>query len=323
MPIDAPPLRVSVTEPGEDERDTSWTLALAAGDGARLKDYIEHRHGQRIPKQYCQLLDSRSMLEHTITRLNQLTPASRTLTVIGTDHRPYAIAQLAGLSDHVLCQPSSRNTGVALFVALAMIKRWAPNATVTITPTDHHVDPNARYLEHVRTARSVAARLRDRVVVLAVQVSEADSEYSYVSAAEHVAEIPEARHVARFVERPSIDHASELIAAGALCSTMVVCGTVEALWTLGRKADPHLIDILDSFVPLVGTPEESDAIEYIYRAYLPVSFATDMLARAPQQLAVVELDGVEWSDCGTPHKVEAVLARRRTRAQVQGSVGGP
>jgi hypothetical protein len=75
--------RVSTTEPVE-------------GDG-------------RIPKQYCQLLGSRTMLEHTLARLNQLTPASRTLTVIGTDHKPYAMPQLLGASDHVWATRAHRD----------------------------------------------------------------------------------------------------------------------------------------------------------------------------------------------------------------------
>ncbi|MEP7347627.1 MAG: sugar phosphate nucleotidyltransferase, partial [Gemmatimonadaceae bacterium] len=156
MPVHADPvLRISAAEPAEDDRDhVSWTLALAGGEGTRLEDYVLRHCGQRIPKQYCHLLGSRSMLEHTLARLNQLTPASRTITVIGTDHKRYAMPQLAGASDHVFCQPSSRDTGVALYVALAMIKRWTPNAVVTVTPTDHYVDPSARYLDHVQLARN-------------------------------------------------------------------------------------------------------------------------------------------------------------------------
>ena len=128
-------LRTSTSEPAEDESPTiNWTLALAGGEGVRLADYVQRRFGRRIPKQYCCLLGTHSMLEHTLERLNKLTPASRTLTVIGTDHAEWALPQLAGKSDHVFRQPSSRDTGVALFVALAMIKRWNPNAVVTITP---------------------------------------------------------------------------------------------------------------------------------------------------------------------------------------------
>jgi len=140
--------RVSAVAPGGDDQQASdWILALAGGEGTRLQDYIRRRFGWQLPKQYCPLLGSRSTLQDTLVRLNHLTPASRTLTVIGPTHAPYAMPQLASVSDHVFRQPGSRGTGLALYVALAMIRRWNPSAVVTVTPTDHHVEPNARYLQ--------------------------------------------------------------------------------------------------------------------------------------------------------------------------------
>jgi mannose-1-phosphate guanylyltransferase len=307
--------RISATTPIEDERhEVTWTLALAGGEGLRLRDYVQ-QHGQRLPKQYCRLLGSRSMLEHTLARLNELTPASRTLTVIGTDHRAYAMPQLAGSSDHVFCQPASRDTGIALYVALAMIKRWAPNAIVTITPTDHFVEPSTRYLEHVRLARNIATRMRDTVVILCARPNEPDPDLGYLSLGERFMDVPEARRVVEFVEKPSVTRAIELVAGGALWNTMVTCGTVDALWSLGRSTEPHLIDTLDSLVPLIGTSDEEDAIDYIYLASRSVSFSSDMLQRAATQLAVIELEGVLWSDWGRPERVETVLALRRTPEQ--------
>ena len=136
--------RTSEQAPVDDDAPhVDWTLALAGGDGVRLADYVQRRFGRRIPKQYCCLLGERSMLQHTLERLRKLTPRTRTLTVIGTHHADFAMPQLAGACDHVFRQPSSRDTGVALYVALAMIRRWTPNAIVTITPTDHYVAPAA------------------------------------------------------------------------------------------------------------------------------------------------------------------------------------
>src|SRR6188474_3050542 len=104
-------LRASTHEPIEDDSpDLDWTLALAGGDGVRLSDYVERRFGRRIPKQYCALLGSRSMLQHTLERMNRLTPPERTMTVIGADHGDLARPQLVGHSDHVFRQPSSRDT---------------------------------------------------------------------------------------------------------------------------------------------------------------------------------------------------------------------
>lgn len=317
-------LRRSATEPREDESTAlDWTLALAGGDGVRLSDYVQRRFGRRIPKQYCCLLGDHSMLEHTLIRLNKLTPPERTLTVIGRDHAPFAYEQLAGRSDHVFRQPSSRDTGVALYVALAMIRRWHPNAIVTITPTDHYVRPSAVYIDHVRAARRVAAQQRDTVVVLGAQPTEPDCELGYLSLGEPLSEVPSVRRLVGFIEKPSIDVAEQLMYEGALWNTMVACGSVDALWELGRATEPQLLDILDSLVPLIGTPDETDAIEYIYRAMLPVNFSRDILERAPSRLAALELHGVEWSDWGQPERIEQVLEVRRSRAVAPGGAYAP
>ena len=263
------------------------------------------------------------MLEHTLDRMNKLSPPSRTLTVIGTHHGEIAAPQLADRCDHVFRQPSSRDTGMALYVALAMIKRWTPNAIVTITPTDHYVSPSAKYVEQIRAARGVAARMRDKIVILGATPTEPDPELGYLSLGAPLSEIPSVRNVLGFVEKPSVSAARTLRASGALWNTMVTCGTLDALWELGRACDARLIDILESLVPLIGTPDEHDAIDYVYRAYLPVSFSRDMLERAPERLAAMELEGVEWSDWGRPERIETVLALRRSRGLVSGRALAP
>src|SRR5262245_21839317 len=101
--------RTSVVVPTESESpELDWTLALAGGEGVRLGDYVARRFGSRIPKQYCRFVGRRSMLEHTLDRLGQLTPPERTLVVIAERHRELALEQLRGRADHVFAQPASR-----------------------------------------------------------------------------------------------------------------------------------------------------------------------------------------------------------------------
>jgi len=312
--------RVSAVAPGEaDQQASDWILALAGGEGTRLQDYVRRRFGWQLPKQYCPLLGSRSTLQHTLVRLNHLTPASRTLTVIGPTHAPYAMPQLASVSDHVFRQPASRGTGLALYVALAMIRRWSPDAVVTITPTDHYVEPNARYLQRLQLARRIAALKRDIIVILGVQPREADPGLGYLCLGPRLIDAPEARRLTVFVEKPSVVRAQELIVAGALWNTMVMCGTVDALWSLARTTRSHLLDVLDCLVPLIDTPDESDAIDYIYRAQPAINFSTDVLEPEQQRVVAIELDGIDWSDCGRPEHVETVLALRRSRASMSAS----
>ena len=188
-----------------------------------------------------------------------------------------------------------------------------------MTPTDHYVAPSAKYVEQVRMARGVAAKLRDTVIILGATPNEPDPELGYLSLGAQLTEVPQVRRLVDFVEKPNVRLAIELVEKGALWNTMVTCGTVDALWELGRATEPQLMDILDSLVPLIDTKDEDDALEYVYRAYLPVSFSRDMLERAPERLAVMELEGVEWSDWGRPERIETVLALRRSRALI----GGP
>jgi mannose-1-phosphate guanylyltransferase len=306
--------RTSVRDPSDDDSmDLDWTLALAGGEGVRLGDYVAQRFGYRMPKQYCRFVGRRSMLEHTLDRLAVLTPRERTLTVIGTRHRELAHGQLAGRSDHVFCQPGSRDTGLALYTALAMIRRWHPNAVVTITPCDHYVAPAHRYVEIVRSARDVARELRDSVVVLGARAEHPDPDFGYLSVGAPLIDIPQVRRVHSFIEKPPLAVAHGLVASGALWNTMVVVGSVDALWQLGRLAQPDLIDILDALVPLIGTVDEDDAIDYVYRALLPVGFSRDILERTPERICAMALDGVEWSDWGRPERIEEVLAARRAR----------
>lgn len=308
-------LRISASKPVETDSPTiDWTLALAGGDGTRLADYVERRFGQRIPKQYCRLLGRRSMLEHTLDRLGELTPPSRTLTVIGARHAEVALPQLGDRCAHVFRQPRSRDTAVAVYVALAMIQRWTPNAIVTLTPTDHYVAPAAKYVQTLRRARGLAAQRRDTVIVIGARPSEPDPELGYLALGRSRG--PDLRGVTQFVEKPSVITAGEMIRRGALWNTMVMCGTVGALWELGRAGDPHLIDMLEAFVPLVDTPDEDDALDYIYRSCLPASFSRDIAERSPELLAALPLEGVEWSDWGKPERVETVLALRRSRALI-------
>ena len=223
--------------------------------------------------------------------------------------------QLSGAADHVFRQPSSRGTGLAICVALAMIRRWSPDAVVTITPTDHYVEPDARYVQQVGVARHVAARMRDVVAILGIRPTEPDPELGYLSVGANVTDVPEAKRLSGFVEKPSVVQAQALIRAGALWNTMVMCGTVEAFWSLVRATRPALIDMLDSFVPLVGTPDESDAIDYIYRAWPAVNFSTEVLERTQKQLVAIEVDEIAWSDWGRAERIETILGMRRTASR--------
>lgn len=289
MTVPSTRVRFSVREPAPDLGEVAWTIVLAGDDDAPLSSGPGDPPG--APRASGRASDIRSVLEASLDRLAQLTPPSRIMTVIGPRHLEL-LDQLRGRTDHVLCQPASRDTGFGLYIALAMIRRWAPRAVVTIVPIGTRLPVARAGLAHLTVARRLATLLGDQVVVLGGAVP--------TPAGPPVAGLAHAgRARGTGVHLP---HGAgwQLEHDGAPWAIASACASVDATWELGRVTCPKLIDILDSLVPLVGTPDEDDAIDYIYRAFRSVNFAHDMIARAPWRCVTVPLEG-------SPGRWESVL----------------
>ena len=96
--------RHSITHPGRGE----WTVIVASGVAVR-----------------------RGLLRAALDTVGRLGERSRTLCVVGRADCDAARAQMRDGCDHVLLQPSSIELCAALFVALALVREWAPDARVT------------------------------------------------------------------------------------------------------------------------------------------------------------------------------------------------
>jgi len=67
------------------ERDVSWALVLAGGDGVRLRELTRHIAGVPIPKQYCKITGDHSLLEMTLSRI---APSRNYVNVIVAGKQP-------------------------------------------------------------------------------------------------------------------------------------------------------------------------------------------------------------------------------------------
>jgi mannose-1-phosphate guanylyltransferase len=54
-----------------------WGIVLAAGEGTRVRDFLQHLCGGRGIKQFCAVIGRRSMLEHTLARVERLISRER------------------------------------------------------------------------------------------------------------------------------------------------------------------------------------------------------------------------------------------------------
>jgi mannose-1-phosphate guanylyltransferase len=240
------------------------------------------------------------------SRADQVTLPDQKLTVTARAHWELGWSRfLEHKPGKVLLQPSDRGTGTAIFVALTYIRRYEPQATVVVFPSDHFIYPEADFVETVRTAVSAAEVAKHWLILLTVPPKGAEAEYGWIKPGVplgwingHRLQITES-----FAEKPSLDYCRKAMAAGALWNTMIVAADLNLLWEQGYRHLPDLMPALDLFTAKIGTQDEKVGLENLHQELTFHDFSAEFLQRIPQQTAVLELSGVVWSDWGRPNRI--------------------
>jgi mannose-1-phosphate guanylyltransferase len=294
-----------------ENSNSLWSLVLAGGHGERLRSYTEHRFGAYRPKQYCAFMGNRSMIQHTWKRAKALCPPQRIVTVMDQSHWGYVRTQLMQESlGRVVWQPENRGTGAGVFLPLSYIRSHDPNANVVLWPSDHFVFPIDPMLQAIRQAVSLVQEQPQRMVLLTVPPQSREKEYGWVLPGARVShsEGLRAREVRRFVEKPPEAQLGEIAREGGQWNTLVLIANVNTLWEAGRQCIPEVVVPLEKHADRIGTSSEHQMLMHLYRTMPTRNFSSDLLSLIPQQLRMMELTGVYWSDWGSPERIQETLA---------------
>jgi len=281
----------------------SWALVLAGGDGTRLRSLTHAIAGAPIPKQYCRILGSRSLLETTLWRIAPCFAAERTLAIVNRDHPEIARSQLRSLdARNVLVQPRNLDTGPGVLLSMLEVARRDPDATVAMFPSDHHVrDAEAfrQTIEHMH--RVIAARPR-RIALLGARPEHADTGYGYIIPGRRLGSRDDTFTVLGFCEKPAAGLAADMVRRGALWNTFVMVARVRQVLELLRAVRPADVALLDR------TPLDPAALAALYDRLAAWNFSHEFLSRIPEHLVVTRADDLGWSDWGTPEAIERSFA---------------
>src|SRR5262249_58530187 len=114
--------------------------------------------------------------------------------------------------------------------------------------------------------------------------------------------------VRRLGEKPPLGWAQEMLRAGWLWNTLVVVTKLASLVRLAVRHVPETVGPLLGAAGDLGTPAEADAVRRAYADARPANISRDVLEQAREDLGVLELSGVTWSDWGTPRRGGSPLA---------------
>jgi mannose-1-phosphate guanylyltransferase len=287
-----------------------WGIILATADGKRLQSFGQSCYRLPYPKQYCAFTGFRSMLLHTIDRAQLLIAPEHLLTVVNRAHLAVAESQLAGRPGvRMITEPRNRETGPAILHALLHICRQDPDAQVCLFPSDHFIPEEARFMAYLREAAETVALHPDDLLLLGVQPQFMADGYSWIEKGERVSDggSVEICRVHRFVEKPDLRRACDLYLAGCLWNTMVGVCSAQALVRLFEKYTPSLVAEFRKIEDFMGTSKEDELLEAMYAQIRSVDFSYEILEKNPEELRVLEVKNVYWSDWGIPERLESDL----------------
>ena len=289
-----------------------WSIVMAGSEGERVQPFIQRWFGHSKPKQYCTFAGTRSLFQHTLDRAARLSRSERIVTVIPREHRTEAWSQLEGRAvGTVLLQPKNRDTAAGVFLSLTYIRARDPQAVVVIYPSDHFVYPEERFLELVQRAAWTAEWLPDRLIYLGVPPDGLELDYGWIMPGEKLDGSPkyQIRAVDSFLENPTVPQADAALAKGALWNTSVLVAKVPLLWELGWQCFPDMMPHFERLSHSIGTSQEVRTLDEMYRDMPARNFSSELLRQVPDQVAVIEMNGVLWSDWGKPERIVRTLRR--------------
>ena len=274
---------------------------LAGGSGTRLWPVSR----AAFPKHLVELFGEESLLQITARRTLGVAGPERLITVAAAGQAVLIRRQYQALDprlqDHLLLEPSARNTAAA--VALASLHAEAVfggDAILWVCPSDHlMLDQEALY-GALRPA--VAAAAKGWLVTFGITPSRPETGFGWIAPAEPLTDVPRVHRVERFIEKPNREVAESLLATGTHLwnSGMFVFQARQMLAELERWAP----DILAATriacpEPATGPSAGLDAAAYAKIRSQPIDKA---VMEQSAHVAVVPVDP-QWSDVGSWHAI--------------------
>jgi len=300
-----------------------YPVILSGGSGTRLWPLSREHY----PKQLLALVGEQTMLQQTISRLDNIPDIQAPLVVSNEEHRFLVAEQLRQLNktpQAIILEPVGRNTAPALTLAALALKKGDPDAIMLVMPADHVIQDRKAF----RLAVVCGARLADQnqLVTFGVVPTGPETGYGYIrkgaptDAQTATNSDAAAFRVSAFVEKPDQQNAKLYIDSGEYLWNSGIFMMRVSVWL--QELDRHRPDIAKA---CASAYEQGKADADFYRAdkSLFTQSPSDSIDYAVMEktdcAAVIPLDA-GWSDVGAWPALWDVSAHDSDGNVLQGDV---
>ena len=280
-----------------------YAVIMAGGIGSRLWP----RSRSASPKQFLDLVGSRTMLQETVDRIQPLIPLERVLVVVGEEHAQTVRAQIDGLPDeNIILEPGPRGTAPCIGLAAGVLLGRDPEATMAVCPADHVIINAAGFRQAIAASAQIAQD--DYLVTLGIAPDSANTGYGYIQRGAPLGEVfgTPAFEVKRFTEKPDADTAQRFVESREyywnggifIWRAATIVGAVQELL-------PRLYTELQSVSAAWHTPQRMETLEAAWDRVPKTTIDYGIMEKA-SQVAVVPVD-IGWDDVGNWATLSAMM----------------
>jgi mannose-1-phosphate guanylyltransferase len=287
-----------------------FAVILAGGDGSRLKSLTRAIAGDERPKQFCQILNNETLLDITRKRVSLMFAPENTFFSLTAKHERFYNALLTDVSKRQLvAQPENKGTAPAILYSLLHLANHAPEATVAFFPSDHYFNDDAAFMNNVEAAFGAVEFNPNSLVLLGIEPESAETSYGWIEPEESFfGNLAKAvTQVKRFWEKPSFEAANYLMTKGCLWNSFVMVGKVSTFLALIEKHLPELYKMFAASSAAFDTSAEKATVRSLYAWINETNFSSEVLEKATNELYVLRVADVIWSDWGEPRRVLGTL----------------
>jgi mannose-1-phosphate guanylyltransferase len=248
----------------------------------------------------------RTMIQQTLDRLLPVAGAADVWVITNNLLDELIAEQLPEVPrERILSEPAARNTAPACALAAFLLEKAEPEAVIGIFPSDHVVKNKARFAEVIRAGVKLAAS-GDKIVVLGVPPTRAETGYGYIEQGSSVDAVDgvAVRRVKRFTEKPDRERAEEFVQSGNYAwNGGIFLWTARTLTGAIREYCPGMAPLLERIAEAYGTPEFARVFAETYPLCDNISIDYAVLeprsAKGEMGAEIYCLPGdFEWSDLG-------------------------
>ena len=295
-----------------------WAIILAGGDGTRLLSLTRAIAGDDRPKQFCPILGDETLLDQTRRRVSFAVTPAQTMFSFRESHKVFYEELVEDVpATNLVVQPGNLGTTPAILYSLLRLSNLDPQAFVGFFPSDHYFTDGQTFMGHVDSAFAALKERPEMMILLGIEPDQPEVEYGWIEPAKsNIDQLPGGiMRVQRFWEKPSARSAETFMDRGFLWNSFVMVGRVETFLQTIRRAVPKLYASFEAVKPTFGTELEYESVRDLYARIDPSNFSHDVLSMRANDLSVMPVKNVGWSDWGDPSRVLSTLARIGLQAE--------